>query len=172
MYGLIVSKALRKQFLDKVLEASGIESGDSVPDFDFSAHQSHTLLRFLRQSKCSRLKTVPNRHGKLDDMTCAALARARLSEATRFRTAAHASPLLTHGADHQGVLIDPVAEHLAAQVSHGHYRARWAFPMLKAVIDRALLLLIRIPRPAMLPFQELIDAELALLSSVAEHDTI
>lgn len=66
-----------------------------------------------------------------------------------------------------GVLIDPVAEHLAAQVSHGPYRARWAFPVLKAVIDRALLLLIRIPRPAMLPFRELIAAELALLPSVA-----
>lgn len=112
---LIVSKALRKQFLGKVLEASGVESGDSVPDFDFSAHQSHTLLRFLRQSKCSRLKTAPNRHGKLDDMTCAALTRTRLPEATRFRPAAHASPLLMHGADHQGVLIDPVAEHLAVR---------------------------------------------------------
>ena len=75
------------------------------------------------------------------------------------------------GTDHQDVLIDPVVAHLAAQVSHGTYRARWTFPVLKAAIDRALLLLIRIPRPAMLPFQELIDAELALLSSVAEHDT-
>lgn len=74
--------------------------------------------------------------------------------------------------DHQGVLIDPVAEHLAAQVSHGPYRARWTFPVLKAVIYRALLLLIRIPRPAMLPFQELIAAELALLPSVAEHDAV
>lgn len=90
-----------------------------------------------------------------------------MPEATRFRPAAHASLLLMHGADHQGVLIDPVAEHLAAQVSHGPYRARWAFPVLKAVIDRALLLLIRIPRPVMLPFQELIAAELALLPSVA-----
>lgn len=38
--------------------------------------------------------------------------------------------------------------------------------------DRALLLLIRIPRPAMLPFQELIATELALLPSVAEHDAV
>lgn len=77
-----------------------------------------------------------------------------------------------HGANHQGVLIDPVAEHLAAQVSHGPYRARWTFPVLKAVIDHALLLLIRMPRPAMLPFQGLIAAKLALLPSVAEHDAV
>ena len=38
VHGLIILKILRKQFLGKVLKASRIESGDSVPDFDFSAH--------------------------------------------------------------------------------------------------------------------------------------
>ena len=42
--------------------------------------------------------------------------------------------------------------------------------MLRAVIDRALLLLVGIPRPAMLPFQELIAADLALFPPVAERD--
>ena len=96
VYGLIIPKMLRKQFLSKVLEASRIEPGDSVPDFDFPAHQNCTLLRFLRQSKRPRLKTAPNRHGKLDNMTCAALTRARLPKATRFRPAAHTSPVLEH----------------------------------------------------------------------------
>lgn len=42
--------------------------------------------------------------------------------------------------------------------------------MLQVVIDRALLLLVGIPWPAMLPFQELIAADLVLLPPVAERD--
>ena len=123
VHGLIIPKMLRKQFLSKVLETSRIEPGDSIPNFNFPAHQSCTLLRFLRQSKCPRLKAAPNRHGKLDDMTCTALTRARLPKATRFRPAAHTSPLLAHGAEHQDAPVDPVGEHLAARASHGPYRA-------------------------------------------------
>lgn len=92
MHGLIILKILRKQFLGKVLKASRIESGDSVPDFDFSAHQSCTLLRFLWQSERPRVKAAPNCHGELDDMTYAALVRARLSIAKRSSSAARATP--------------------------------------------------------------------------------
>ena len=107
-------------------------------------------------------------------MTRAALTRARLPKATRFRPAAHTSPLLAHGADRQGALIDldPVAEHLAARVSHGPYRAREVFPVLQVVIDRALLLLVGILRPAMPPFQELIAADLVLLPPAAERAAV
>ena len=42
--------------------------------------------------------------------------------------------------------------------------------MLQVVIDRILLLLFGIPRPAMPPFQKLITADLVLLPPVAERD--
>lgn len=85
VYGLIISKMLRKQFLGEVLKGSRIEPGDSFPDFNFSAHQSCTLLRFLWQSKRPWLKAASNRHGKLDDMTYATLARRRSSIGKQFR---------------------------------------------------------------------------------------
>ena len=81
------------------------------------------------------------------------------------------SLLLAHSADYQGALINPAGEHLAARVSHGPYRARQTFPVPRVVIDRIPLLLIGIPRPAMLPFQELIAAELVFLPPVVGCDT-
>ena len=92
VHGLIIPKILRKQFLGKVLKASRIEPGDSVPDFDFSAHQSCKLLRFLWQFKRLRVKAAPNCHGGLDDMIYAELVRARLPIAKRSSSAARTTP--------------------------------------------------------------------------------
>ena len=84
---------------------------------------------------------------------------------------AHA-PLLAHGADRQSALVDPVAEHLAARVSHGPYHARESFPVLQAAIDRALLLLVGILQSAMPPFQELIATDLVLLPPATERTAV
>ena len=99
VYGLIIPKMLCKQFLGKVLKGSRIEPCDSVPDFNFSAHQSCSFPRFLRHSKRPRLKTALNHHGKLDDMTYAALARTRLPIAKQFRLRLTRRPFLRTSRD-------------------------------------------------------------------------
>ena len=66
-------------------------------------------------------------------------------------------------------LVDPVAERLAARVSHGPCRPGEASPMLEVVIDRAPLLLVGILRLATLPFQEPVAADLVFPPPVAER---